>query len=994
VTPRTITLVQAADLDAWQRVLVALCRMGDAADASARLLIVPSRHAGEQFRRTLEHRTLVDDEGMPQALAAALGVPAVAPGRARAVIAPRMVTRDDWYEHWSALAGLERPLATPMAREVLMAAAARHLVDAGARAPFLIRPGLVAEMVQLHAAIHRLGHDLDAAVALVTPELEADAPSDRGAARLLEQTGFLWAAFADYDARLAASGLADERDVRAACLAAPEAFSGLHVVVAVPDHHAAAHGLWPADVRLLASLPLARLDVIYTRRQGATGLDRRWRQHFPRAKRIEIDAQRPPVTRLETGRGGRWFECRDREEEVLLFARRVKAAPAAQVPATALVYRRPLPYLYLAQHVLGAAGIPFETRETLPLAAEPWAAALDVLMDSVLADHTRAALVAVLRHPQLRFTDAAGTPLEPAATLAFDRLLARDRYLGGAAQLAELARQWRDGRTAGRRRDLPAAIAVADVALHLLERLAPLHGRASAAEHLRTLADVLDAVMRPADDLGAGDLSRVRRVRAATRMVIEGLRDVYDAHDRRPVQAREVFAVLRRWMEGRTFAPARDGHGVQVLDLDAAAFGHFERVRVVGLIDGEWPEPSARNVFYPAFLLARLGWADERARAAATRAAFADLLELPTDAVGVSVPALEQDAVVRPSALLDELAAFGPSRQLPVPDDEVLLPVTPDAAMLATPLPVAALDPASDARAWLDWRMARGALPPSGYTARLEPMTHSVTAVERYHQCPFQYFAATVLALEEEPEDEAGLPSRDAGVFVHDVLRACYDAWQARGRVAIRAEDLPEARAVFAEVAERALARLAPADRALERLRLFGSAVATGLLEKVLRVEVEAFGDVVDRRLEVEIDGHVTVPRDDDGARRVALRGRVDRVDVTTGGGIRVIDYKSGRKPQQASLQPAVYALALLEQQGRTIADVAPSGYVALREVAPWSAVIRDAAAAREAAREFGDFVDAIERGEFPVRPLNVFRCRFCDFGSVCRKDYVGDDQA
>src|SRR5690606_39162627 len=207
----------------------------------------------------------------------------------------------------------------------------------------------------------------------------------------------------------------------------------------------------------------------------------------------------------------------------------------------------------------------------------------------------------------------------------------------------------------------------------------------------------------------------------------------------------------------------------------------------------------------------------------------------------------------------------------------------------------------------------------------------------------------------------------------------------ARGRVAIRAEDLPEARAVFAEVAERALARLAPADRALERLRLFGSAVATGLLEKVLRVEVEAFGDVVDRRLEVEIDGHVTVPRDDDGARRVALRGRVDRVDVTTGGGIRVIDYKSGRKPQQASLQPAVYALALLEQQGRTIADVAPSGYVALREVAPWSAVIRDAAAAREAAREFGDFVDAIERGEFPVRPLNVFRCRFCDFGSVCR---------
>ncbi len=994
MSPRTITLVQAADLDAWQRVLVALCRTGDGAAASARLLIVPSRHAGEQFRRTLEHRTLVHDEGVPHALAAALDVPAVPPGHARAVIAPRTVTRDDWYEHWSALTGLDRPLASPMAREVLMAAAARSRVDAGDAAPFFIRPGLVAEMVQLHAALHRLGHDLDDAAALLMPELEADAASDRGAARLLEQTRFLWAVFAAYDVRLRATGLADERDVRAACLRSPSAFAGLHVVVAVPDHHGAAHGLWPADLRLLASLPLARLDVVYTRRQGAAGQDRRWRESFPEARCIAVDAQRAPVTRLETS-GARWFACRDREEEVLLFARRVKAAPSAQLPATALVYRRPLPYLYLAQHVLGAAGIPFETRETLPLAAEPWAAALDVLMDSVLADHTRAALVAVLRHPQLRFVDAAGAPLDPAAVLAFDRLLARDRYLGGAAHLAALAQQWRGGQTAGRRRDLPAAIAVAEVACRLVERLGPLRERAPAADHLRTLSDVLETLTMPADEMAQGDLSRIRRVRAATRLVIEGLRDVYDAHDTRPVAAREVFAVLRRWMEGRTFAPSRDGHGVQVLDLDAAGFGHFERIRIVGLIDGEWPEASARNVFYPGFLLTRLGWADERARAAATRAAFADLLELPSDAVGVSVPALEQDAVVRPSALLDELAAFGPSRELPVPADEAQAPVTPDAAMLTTPIPVEALEESSEARSWLDWRLSRGASPPPGYTSALDPLKHSVTAVERYEQCPFQYFAATVLSLEEEPEDEAGLPSRDAGVFVHDVLRACYDAWQARGRVAIRAEDLPEARAVFAEVAERALAKLAPADRALERLRLFGSAVATGLLEKVLRVEVEAFGDVLERRLEVEIDGHVTVAREDADARRIALRGRIDRVDLTAGGGIRVIDYKSGRKPQQANLQPAVYALALLEQRGAHAGTVhvAPSGYVALKEVAPWSAVIKDTESAHRTARDFGEAVDAIERGEFPVRPQNVFRCRFCDYGSVCRKDYVGDDQ-
>lgn len=994
MTPRTCTLVQAAGLDAWQRVLVALCREGDAAAAGARLVIVPSRHAGEQFRRTFEHRTLVDDEGVPRAMAAALGIAPMEPGSARAVIPPRTLTRDEWYEHWATMSGLQPPLAPPMVREVLMAAAARARVEAGDAAPFLIRPGLVAEMVHLHASVHRLGHDRAGAAAILLPELEADAASDRGAARLLAQTAFLWAVFAGYDARLADAGLADERDVRAACQRSGTTFAGMHVIVAVPDHNAAAHGLWPADLQLLESLPLARLDVVYTARQGAAGLERRWRQALPDARHVRVDAQQSPTASLETA-GARWFACRDREEEVLQFARRVKASPPAELASTALVYRRPLPYLYLAQQVLGAAGIPFETRETLPLAAEPWAAALDVLMDSVLAGHTRPALVAVLRHPQLYFTDAAGNAVDPAAVLAFERLLARDRYLGGAPRLAELREQWRGGRTAGRRRDLPAALAMADVALRLLERLAPLHEPSPAADHLRTLGATLDAFVRPVAATQA-DASRVRRTRAAVRLVIDGLRDVYDAHDPRPVRARDVFAVVRRWMEGRTFAPLRDGHGVQVLDLDAAAFGRFDRIRLVGLIDGEWPEPSARNVFYPGFLLARLGWADERARAAATRAAFADMLELPAIAVGVSVPALEEDAVVRPSALLDELVAFGPTSELPVPADEEHLPVTPEAAMLATPVPIEALAPASATRAWLDWRLSRGPAPMPGDTAPIGPLVHSVTAVERYQQCPFQYFAASVLSLDEEPEDEAGLPSRDAGLFVHEVLHACYEAWQARGIVAIGPDDLPEARAVFAEVAERALSRLPADDRAFERLRLFGSAVATGLLEKVLRVEVEAFGDVHTRRLEVTINGHVTVPRDDDEPQRIALTGRVDRVDLTTSGGIRVIDYKSGRRPQQAGLQPPVYALALLEQQianDRT-AFVAPGGYVSLREVSPWSTAVKDTESAVAAARIFGDAVAAIERGEFPVRPVNVFRCRFCDFGSVCRKDYVGDDQS
>ena len=52
------------------------------------------------------------------------------------------------------------------------------------------------------------------------------------------------------------------------------------------------------------------------------------------------------------------------------------------------------------------------------------------------------------------------------------------------------------------------------------------------------------------------------------------------------------------------------------------------------------------------------------------RARFADLLTLPAIAVGVSVPELDQDAVVRPSSLLDELEVFGADALIAIPSDE------------------------------------------------------------------------------------------------------------------------------------------------------------------------------------------------------------------------------------------------------------------------------------------------------------------------------------
>jgi hypothetical protein len=43
------------------------------------------------------------------------------------------------------------------------------------------------------------------------------------------------------------------------------------------------------------------------------------------------------------------------------------------------------------------------------------------------------------------------------------------------------------------------------------------------------------------------------------------------------------------------------------------------------------------------------------------------------------------------------------------------------------------------------------------------------------------------------------------------------------------------------------------------------------------------------------------------------------------------------------------------------------------------------------AQQRMADALDAIERGEFPPTPDDVFRCETCSFSAVCRKDYVGD---
>jgi RecB family exonuclease len=329
-------------------------------------------------------------------------------------------------------------------------------------------------------------------------------------------------------------------------------------------------------------------------------------------------------------------------------------------------------------------------------------------------------------------------------------------------------------------------------------------------------------------------------------------------------------------------------------------------------------------------------------------------------------------------------------------------PLRIDRRLLDEPL---SLDPPAldtldaESRAWAEMRLARAnsADPPFHGQAGSVARTWSVSALETYLDCPFKFFARHVLKLEEEPDEDEVMDPKQQGQFVHAVFERFFERWQARGHLAVTPANLVDARAVFTEVVDESVARLPDTEAALQRTQLLGSSAAAGLGEAVLRMEAERPVGVSSRLLEHRLEGEFTF-QTDDGPRVVRLRGKADRVDLLEDGTFRLIDYKLGWPPNRArALQLPVYSICAEQQLARldgTNWRLSEAAYVAFKgpkRVVPLFAPGDRDRVLREAQQRLIDALDAIERGEFPPHPQDVYRCETCAYAAVCRKDYVGD---
>jgi RecB family exonuclease len=1048
ITPRRTRLVRVQDLHGFRHAIVALVVQASRSDGCDPAVVVPTRGAAQQLRRLLE---LVQANDSAHDLVAHVGAD--------------IVTRDELYDRLHARLESSPRRLTSLERDVLMQRAAREAVQAVPGLPFRLRPGLVAEMLLFYDHLRRQfpahsapsaprGDDCPKGSQIATPQvnrfeelmsdaLGRDEDSDRGAGRLRDQTRFLATAFRGYEQFVRESGGCDEHVLRDHLVTGARSHPIRQVIVTVPDWIADAGGLYVADFDLLARIPgLEMLDIVATETLLRSGLHERLHNWWPGIEEISgvgpgeggaFSARPVIVTPVNTASDEPWWTFRDREEELVWIARQIKADRRNGIDTPlerrAIVFKAPLPYLYLAAEVFPAAGIPYQTCDALPLAVEPTAAALDLVLDVVASRFARNPLVSLLRSPHLVFVHD-GSEISRGSISALDRALSQRQYLGDLDRLQELTADWNP-----KHLDAIPALQASLAAAHELAPLVEAHPASAQVRRLQSFwaahlrSSTTDARSRVTTEDAEGG-SREQHTRAVIAHMLSELASVHAACDDPAWTIDDLAIAVRRAFEDQTFEPVSSSAGVHLVDDQSAPYGAFDEVAVVGVVEPDWPERPRRNIFYPSGLLRALGWPSERDRRAASDARFLDLVASASKHTLVSTFTLDDDALVSRSMQLDEIPRARLSTVTRQSTDHARIFI--DEALSLDPPVLHALQ--GTARAWAVLRTSRssaeapqfhgrvgqvgqvdrggqvgqigrvvGEVDPPDPPDRPDPpdllrTALTVSALETYLDCPFKFFAQHVLRLEDEPEDEEVMDPKRQGRFLHEVFETFFKTWQASGERAITPGNLDRARELFTAVVDSALERLPVAEAGLERTRLLGSPAAAGLGEAVLRMEAERPVAVVERLLEHDLRGTFSFATRD-GRRAIVLRGKADRVDLLEDGTFRLIDYKLGWPPNRArALQLPIYGVCaeqrLVQHRGRSwrLGEAVYLAFKGPRRVVPLFASDTDRVRVlADAQQRLVETVDAIARGDFPPAPDDVWRCETCSFSSVCRKDYVGD---
>ncbi|MBI1807727.1 MAG: exodeoxyribonuclease V subunit gamma [Ignavibacteria bacterium] len=310
---------------------------------------------------------------------------------------------------------------------------------------------------------------------------------------------------------------------------------------------------------------------------------------------------------------------------------------------------------------------------------------------------------------------------------------------------------------------------------------------------------------------------------------------------------------------------------------------------------------------------------------------------------------------------------------------------------------------------------------------------YSITQLESYGKCPFQFFSNKVLRLTSVNELEEGMSPLERGGILHEIL---FEFYTRR-----REKNLPPMSECTDQEFQMSVDELiALANRKLEALNIpdvfwdvdkelvLGSSTRKGLLREFLDAEREASFIVKPAYFEVAFGSRVGSKKTTDvqlttehplRAGDVQLRGKVDRIDIGDDT-FKIIDYKTGSTLARReeidlgmSLQLPMYLYAvehlLATQLGRALSGGAGVYYKLTspvkeclgigtmeqrkkvftarsnnKELVANDQELRDII--DRATRYVNEYVDNIARGKFPVEPKKPEQvCTHCDYKTICR---------
>lgn len=469
---------------------------------------------------------------------------------------------------------------------------------------------------------------------------------------------------------------------------------------------------------------------------------------------------------------------------------------------------------------------------------------------------------------------------------------------------------------------------------------------------------------------GAPDHDRVR--------ALEAWRDLLsDLSAQDPISRRlsymEAFSLLRRMAMERVFQPPSPAAPVQVLGLMEASGLAFDRLWVLGLDDETWPASPRPNPFLPLPLQRAHGMPHASAE---RELEFAQRLtgRLARSAAQVvfSHPRHAGDEERRPSPLLASLPELRAADLPPLAQ-----------TVAARQYAAREMESLSD--------MQAPELPAGSQVGG------GTTLLQLQAACPFRAFAQVRLGARSPEEPEPGLDARARGQLVHAAFKLLWEALGSHAQLCSLADD------ALREIIERAVTQAIDGVAPQRGHTLSGRfrEVETRRLVALLRqwLEVEK-ARAPFRVLGAELPQALMLGG-------LQLSGRMDRIDALDGGGVAIMDYKTGHaepkdwqgeRPDEPQL-PA-YAIGMLRDEPvRALlfarlrlgdkfgfaglaesAGVAPRVPAAGDEASAWSQQIDTWRATLDG------LASAFRAGDARVDPKEFPKtCEYCGLQALCR---------